>query len=368
MQHEQSEPLPSPTLPTDRRSMLAGIGGLAAGAFIAGKANAGPLTPPTGPIASTPGPEPRIAINATNTPGDANSVFRITQPGSYYLTDNITGVAGRNGIEIVSSRVTLDLMGYALIGVPGSDNGINMNSFRDSVVIRNGHVFGWSGSGLKTRIDNGAVEGVHCYFNTGWGFDNNTSYSFRFSGCSALANGTASAPTGGFRVGEATSVTDCQARNNAGPGFVLEGGSSISGCLAANNTDVGITASFSGLIADCTTKTNGRGGIEVGSNSLVRGNLCSSNSLGAFGFGVRIDGADNRVEDNNCVGNRVGIDCTSAGNFIARNTCSGSTLVNWSIVAGNKCLVVNGANAGVISGDSGGTSPGSTNPNANYTY
>ena len=54
---------------------------------------AGPLTPPAGPVAPTPGPEPRIPINATNTPGDADSLFRITQPGSYYLTGNLLGAS-----------------------------------------------------------------------------------------------------------------------------------------------------------------------------------------------------------------------------------------------------------------------------------
>ncbi|HYD01608.1 MAG TPA: hypothetical protein VEB22_10315, partial [Phycisphaerales bacterium] len=47
---------------------------------------AGPLNPPVGPVAPTAKPiaevEPRTAINAANTPGDADSLFRITQPGS----------------------------------------------------------------------------------------------------------------------------------------------------------------------------------------------------------------------------------------------------------------------------------------------
>ena len=88
---------------------------------------AGPLNPPAGPVTSTyktlTEVEPRIAINATNTPGDAigdpsPSLFKITQPGSYYLTGNITGVEDTHGIEIVASGVTLDLNGFDLLGVP----------------------------------------------------------------------------------------------------------------------------------------------------------------------------------------------------------------------------------------------------------
>jgi hypothetical protein len=70
---------------------------------------AGPLNPPAGPVAPTPGPEPRIAINSTNTPGDADSTFRIAQPGSYYLTGNVSGQNARIGIEIATGGVTLDL-------------------------------------------------------------------------------------------------------------------------------------------------------------------------------------------------------------------------------------------------------------------
>src|SRR5262245_43481489 len=76
-------------------------------------AYAGPLDPPPGPITPTHKTltevEPRVIVNSTNTPGDADSLYKITLPGSYYLAGNITGVAGKHGIEIASSGVTLDL-------------------------------------------------------------------------------------------------------------------------------------------------------------------------------------------------------------------------------------------------------------------
>src|SRR5438105_3055049 len=92
--------------------------------------SAGDLNPPAGPVAPTHKTltevEPRIAINATNTPGDANSLFKITQPGSYYLTGNITGVAAKNGIAIAASGVTLDLNGFDLLGVASSLDGVSV--------------------------------------------------------------------------------------------------------------------------------------------------------------------------------------------------------------------------------------------------
>jgi hypothetical protein len=37
-------------------------------------------------------------------------------------------------------------------------------------------------------------------------------------------------------------------------------------------------------------------------------------------------------------------------------------------VAGNVILVVNATTAAAVTGNSGGTAPGSTDPNANFTY
>ena len=55
-------------------------------------------------------------------------MFKITQPGSYYLTSNVTGVAGKAGIEVTAPNVTIDLRGFELLGVPGSLAGIDLNA------------------------------------------------------------------------------------------------------------------------------------------------------------------------------------------------------------------------------------------------
>ena len=76
---------------------------LAGLALVATPALAGSLNPPAGPVAATVKPiaeaEPRIMLSATNTPPDANSIFHISQPGSYYLGANVLGAASKNGIE-----------------------------------------------------------------------------------------------------------------------------------------------------------------------------------------------------------------------------------------------------------------------------
>src|SRR4051812_18571328 len=54
---------------------------------VAQSTQAGPLSPPVGPVVATMKTlsevEPRIALSSTNTPGDGDSLFRITGPGSY---------------------------------------------------------------------------------------------------------------------------------------------------------------------------------------------------------------------------------------------------------------------------------------------
>src|ERR1700733_12219713 len=84
----------------------------------------GSLTPPGAPaptMRSLAQIEPRTPISSLP--------YTITEPGSYYVTTNLTGVSGSDGITIiflpVIENVTVDLNGFTLTGVPGSHNGIH---------------------------------------------------------------------------------------------------------------------------------------------------------------------------------------------------------------------------------------------------
>lgn len=351
---------------------------------------AGPLDPPVGPIAPTfktlTEVEPRVAINATNTPGDGNSIYRITQPGSYYLTGNVAGVSGRSGIEIAADNVTIDLMGFSVEGVGGSLDGVTTELTRNNLTVRNGTVSGWGqdgidltqgGTGLGSLVEgvtssDNTVSGIHVNDNAvvrscvvvGNGQDGITApTNAAVEGCSAYQNGSV-----GILVGSGGTITACTARRNI-IGFVVSQYSTISNCSALINTFHGIYADLGNTILDCTCTSNGENGITAVSLNVVRGNTSNSNGVDAAGgAGVAVGGSNNRVEGNNCIGNDWGVRCTASLNFITQNTASGNTTANWDISAGNKCLVVNGANAGAILGNSGGVSPGSTDPHANYTY
>jgi len=330
---------------------------------------AGDVNPPPGPVAPTMKTltevEPRIAINSDNTPGDADSVFRITLSGSYYLTDNVTGQSGRHGIQIEAEGVTLDLNGFTLLGIAGSLDGINMPGFRENVVIRNGHVRGWGESGIESRIDVGRIERITAVDNGAWGIDNNPSGTFttHIVSCEVKSNGSLVASTGGIRGGQSSVITDCVVFSNTGSGITAGNGCLVTGCTARSNSVDGISVTNLSTVTGCTAISNTGDGIKLGGDCRVAGNQCCANGAA----GIHATSVDNRIEGNLCTDSLRGIDVDGTGNIIIRNTCSGNN-TNWDVVAGNVCLVVQGVTGAAISGNTGGVAPGSTDPNANFTY
>ncbi|MBL8760391.1 MAG: right-handed parallel beta-helix repeat-containing protein, partial [Phycisphaerae bacterium] len=290
----------------------AAVSGLGAAAILA---LAGPLDPPAGSVASTyktlSEVEPRIAINATNTPGDASSVYRIAQPGSYYLTANLTGVTGKHGIEIAVSGVTIDLNGFDVVGVTGSLDGIaTVASSLRNITIRNGSVRNWGDDGIDlfsgtTKV--ARVEGVHSTGNVAYGIRlgdaglasdchasyngesgisgaltvigcvarNNTQYGISIVNGGTIANSSALTNTNyGIYAANGCTITNCTARGN-GDGMIAFGESLIQGCTAVANTGDGINGQQGTTILDCVSSENGADGIIVLNMSLVRGNTCT---------------------------------------------------------------------------------------------
>ncbi|MBY0112339.1 MAG: right-handed parallel beta-helix repeat-containing protein [Phycisphaerales bacterium] len=365
---------------------------------------AGPLNPPAGPVAPTPGPEPRIAINDANTLGDNNSLYRITQSGSYYLTGNINGVAAKSGIEIAASRVTIDLNGFAVIGVPGSLDGIvNDISSRNSIIIRNGTVAAWGQDGINLfnsttgsciledlsatnnagngiRANGAIVRNCHVTLNTLDGItgvasaigcvarDNGqqgiqVNAGGTISQCTAFENGTY-----GLYGSNGVNITDSSAYNNLGTGIILFGDGLIKNCSASNNGADGINGQQGTTIIDCIASDNGADGIVVLNDSLVRGNTCHSNTSD----GIFVSSTNNcRIEGNIMHKNGRGLHVIGSGSVIVRNSASGNTSVNWLIAANNVVGPILNRTApasAAINGDSAPSSLGSTDANANYTH
>lgn len=116
----------------------------------------GPLAPPPGPplpsMKTLDQVEARIPLTAATAPGTAGAVHVISTPGSYYLTGNVQGVTGKDGILIEASNVTVDLNGFTLTGTAGSLHGIALsrsNTDRSNLTIRNGTITGFGERGIS---------------------------------------------------------------------------------------------------------------------------------------------------------------------------------------------------------------------------
>ncbi|MCG3121758.1 MAG: hypothetical protein GIKADHBN_00129 [Phycisphaerales bacterium] len=340
-------------------------------AAITALTTAGPLDPPAGPVAGThktlSDVEPRVAVNSTNTPGDADSLYKITEPGSYYLTGNINGVAGKHGIEIATSGVSIDLCGFDLVGAPGMGafDGITATGVQlRSIAIFGGSVRDWGDKGIELggpSVDNGRIERVNVSGNAGIGLV--VGNTFTVIWCTARSNAGV-----GISTGTGCVVTGCSASDNGGTGIAVGSGCNLSHSSAISNAVHGFTATDGSAIVECTATFNTANGIRVVGDCTVRGNTCDSNGFSTGdGAGIFVIGGNNRIEANNCTDNDRGIDVNVSGNFISRNTCAGNTN-NWDVVAGNVIFVVSASTSGAFTGISGGVPPGSTDPNANFSY
>ncbi|MBN1477550.1 right-handed parallel beta-helix repeat-containing protein [Candidatus Sumerlaeota bacterium] len=312
---------------------------------------AGELNPPAAPASTMitlEEIEPRTPVETL--PGSSGAIHVIDQPGSYFLTQSLTGVSGKSGIVIAASHVTLDLMGFEIAGVTGSLCGIIVPSPEVSITIRNGSIHGWGEHGVEANAANGS----------------------QLLDLRALGNGTAPNDHDGLRLGQGGVIARCIARGHPAEGISADNGTSVIGCSASENTIgisgsaitatgcsatgntfggfsssfgtiVGCNASFNdgygfridrGSLIDCTATWNGTNGIWANEDSTVRGNTCSWNLSGA-GIFAGSGPTSSRIEDNVVSGNDIGIQALSTNNLIIRNSARGNTTSNYSINAGN---------------------------------
>jgi parallel beta-helix repeat protein len=397
---------------------------LAAPAALLGQ---GALTPPAGAPApsmkSLQQVEPRIDVQnapaAAVTTTNAGYHYVINLPGSYYLSGNL-GLTKVNGILINTAGVTLDLNGFEISRTSGSGgDGITIAATAHRASVRNGSLrgtaFGVRSVTIINPDENENARGcgfrdltVSNFTNTGLELgsgavvescrvqDGNGNYGIRTGAGSSLSNCTATnnAVIAAFAPGSGSSLENCSAFLNKGEftfflfqssakncsalrnradsaAIVAEGGSTLTNCTASSNTSsnavsAGISAAES-LVVNCAARNNKGDGIRVSSGSIVRDNIAVGNGLEGDGAGIVATGPDNRIEGNNVSLNDRGVQATSAGNIIVRNSVSGNTL-NWHIANANVILVVNATPAGGFTGNSGGSAPGTADPNANFTY
>jgi len=329
----------APSNPTDRRALLAGIGGLAAGTILtAGRAEAGPLNPPAAPAPTMKRldeVEPRIPIGPDTTPGNAGTIHRISEPGSYYLTGDIIGESGKDGIRIEASDVSIDLMGFALRGISGSSRGIRTNGLRHNLVIRNGTIANWGSAGISLTIGgNGTNSILEHLLTSGNGLEGiRANRNAVIRSCLAHDNNDV-----GILGAQNATISDCAARGNAGDGIVCNQGSIIVNCSARENGGRGIQANGRGcMISHCAADSNGGIGIEANDGCVVQHCASRNNALD----GIRVEDAST-VTDCVAIGNNTANDETSAGIFVGTGCVVTNCLARSSIrgiVAVGGCLV-----------------------------
>jgi parallel beta-helix repeat protein len=371
----------------------------------------GSLTPPAAPaptMKTLAQIEPRTAITTSTTPGDAGALFIISQPGSYYLTTNITGVVAKNGITIAANGVTLDLMGFELAGVAGSSNGVFVSGTHTNIAIRNGAVRSWGRDGVGAgsayngqyqdlRLSANGLKGLNCgpnstvinctaLSNSGDGIS--AADGSTVSGCTAQSNAGNGISTGlgsivsgcstvantlhGINVGDGCTISGCTARSNGTDGIFTAFDCTVSSCTSRRNDAYGINANTGNTVSECTVNFNGADGIFALSDCQVRHNNCRQNGrLTGNAAGIFTTSSNNRIEDNNVTGNAYGIQCLGAGNIVLRNTASDNT-VNYDILAGNRygpiINITAGGAAGVSGSGTAASTVATTDPWANFSY
>ncbi|MCC6950603.1 MAG: right-handed parallel beta-helix repeat-containing protein [Phycisphaerales bacterium] len=359
---------------------------------------AGPLDPPPGPVTSTGKTlteiEPRVAINASNTPGDATSLFRISQPGSYYLTSNVSLPAGvPAAITIDAMGVTLDLNGFTIDGNAHFAIGISVRaagvSIRNGTVTRTGfsgismdqfptgapgmviediRVINQLGSGIPPGGSPGAgTAGIfagrgaiirNCYVNNAAlgiaaGFNSSISgctvefarqHGFHLQGGASISDcvvvGTGGGPTEGghaFFLGTGSSATNCVARSNTGSGFVTQDECSITDSSATSNITQGFSVGDRCHLRGCIAATNGANGFLAGNGGSISTCTSSDNTLAGIeaGEGCAVTGCG--VYRNRSIGIATSGGATISGCTVRRNSFDGIWVTAQSLVIANTC-------------------------------
>ncbi|HMP71961.1 MAG TPA: right-handed parallel beta-helix repeat-containing protein [Kiritimatiellia bacterium] len=339
----------------------------------------GPLTPPGAPaptMKTLDQIEPRTPISSLP--------YVIGQSGSYFVAGSLTGAPSQSGITITNDNVTVDLMGFELVGNSGLGSGITVSGTRSNIVIKNGTLRGWTNDGINmgststdcrfenmNLVGNGGtglrpghrsiVRNCTAIHNGSSGFFAEANQTVMFIDCMAADNGST-----GIGTGIESTISRCFALRNIGFGIHANGGrSTVRESTAHRNTGIGIHVGPGGEVYRCTVTSNTSHGIRVVSESRVESNHVAynvDNGIFAMGFG-------NLLKNNTLVHNHIGL-VTASQNLItgnmARNSLSGT---NYNIAANCKVgVIVAAPNSPAIAGNSGGAGLGTTDPWANFSY
>ncbi|MFB0524372.1 MAG: right-handed parallel beta-helix repeat-containing protein [Phycisphaerae bacterium] len=264
------------------------------------------------PLSAKSQDEPRIPISSVP--------YTISSSESYYLTKNLQTTSGsQNAITVNADNVTIDLMGFSLIGRgSGTGRGIYMNG-RSNVEIRNGTVRNFGREGIyEASVDDGdghRVISVRALFNGGAGIKLSDPNNL-VRDCTTLANGN-----DGIYVGPVSMVTNNISSDNGDDGIELDIGCMASGNVISYNKWHGIWTFFGCAVFDNVSYENGRGIVIQNDGNFVKDNTLRRNVLS----NIYVKGTDNIIEANSVTSSGYGIYFEGCGNFYAYNRAADNT-------------------------------------------
>lgn len=300
------------------RSSIAAL--LFAAAF---PAAAGPLTPPAGPVAPTYRTlaeiEPRKPISQPAQPASPEAVVIIDAPGSYYLTGNIVA-NGRTGIHIAANNVTLDLNGFAVLGVNAAEfPGISGDdSYLHNIRVFNGTISNFA-AGVALAADNPVIEDLRIG-NCAMGISTSSSYAgvCRRNTMFGLTDAAIS-------MGEAALIADNQIRYELGAtspdaAITTGSGSRIVGNTVHTAPGVGIDGGDGSHIDSNVILRPGAAGIFAGAHARVTGNtIRHAGRRDNTSAGIRAVSPVGATIDGNTIADSPSAIRTAGGTIIVRN-------------------------------------------------
>ncbi len=370
-----------------------------------GQGSLNPPGPPAPTMKTLAQIEPRTPIGSLP--------FTIATPGSFYLTTNLTGAAGLDGILIQTSDVTIDLGGFDLNGSTGALAAIRLGAGVENVAIRHGSIRGWTtgisassanrctiqdlrvagsaGTGIAVGTDS-VVRDCLTWGNQGHGVICDS--GSRVSNCTASSNGgnglvvsnacqivgSLASNNGaiGFLAGSDAQLDKCKSSGNGAAGVSVGADATINETTASANLDIGILTGAGAQIVNCKASENAKGisvqgdstvrgcqtfqnsgdGILVTSECTVSGNNCKGNFLARDAAGIHAIGSGNVIQENVVISNDWGIRVEMAGNMIVRNVANNNSL-QYSLGVTTQAI------GPILSGDG---LVGDTNPAANFQF
>jgi hypothetical protein len=291
--------------------------------------------------------EPRTDISTL--PGTATAVYSITVSGSYYLTSNLAGAAGKDTIVVSAPGVTIDLNGFSLLSTDAGRAAI-LATTGASCTVRNGRIIGGAyGVRGTTRlacydlvVEGGSTLGIagtadaileRCRISNaglqlgvrGKVTDCTTTGSAGIfvdddsvvTNCQTTAGGisgtdnvqishcnVSNAPIFGINVNDRCMVSHCNVITSARAGILVRFRCRVEHCSVTDATGVlasgdgGFTAGIECILDSCTATSCDVPGFVVSSSTQLRNCLSTTNTGNGFSVG------------NQC---RL-VDCTASGN------------------------------------------------------